>query len=121
MTQKFIRLTGISFYAIGLGLFLPAPAAALSPLTTEPWVRGGLATKTGPADVALMIAEAAAGYATAEQGDKADAALPAAGGAMTGALTLAANPVENMHAATKQYVDSQVGNILSALNAINGD
>ena len=33
------------------------------------------------------------------------------GDAMTGYLTLAANPVAGLHAATKQYVDSSIGNI----------
>lgn len=36
----------------------------------------------------------------------ADAALPKAGGTMEGALTLAADPTENLQAATKQYVDN---------------
>lgn len=40
----------------------------------------------------------------------AEAALPKSGGTMTGALTLAGNPTENLHAATKQYVDSKAGN-----------
>lgn len=34
--------------------------------------------------------------------------LPKAGGAMSGPLTLAANPTENLQAATKQYVDQSV-------------
>lgn len=37
---------------------------------------------------------------------KADAALPKAGGTMTGALTLAADPASALQAATKQYVDA---------------
>ena len=40
-------------------------------------------------------------------------ALPKAGGTMTGALTLNANPVNAMEAATKQYVDNLVGLILN--------
>lgn len=32
--------------------------------------------------------------------------LPLAGGTVTGAITLPANPTNNLHAATKQYVDS---------------
>lgn len=36
----------------------------------------------------------------------ANAALPKSGGTMTGALTLSGNPTSNLHAATKQYVDS---------------
>jgi len=34
--------------------------------------------------------------------------VPLSGGTMTGRLTLSANPTTNLHAATKQYVDSQV-------------
>ena len=36
----------------------------------------------------------------------ADAALPKAGGTMTGFITLHANPTSNFHPATKQYVDA---------------
>lgn len=35
--------------------------------------------------------------------------VPIAGGTMTGALTLAADPTQNMQAATKQYVDNNTG------------
>jgi hypothetical protein len=38
--------------------------------------------------------------------DVADAALPKAGGTMTGFITLSADPTSAMHAATKQYVDA---------------
>jgi len=34
--------------------------------------------------------------------------VPLSGGTMTGRLTLSANPTTNLHAATKQYVDSQI-------------
>ena len=34
--------------------------------------------------------------------------LPLSGGIMTGAITLPGNPTSNLHAATKQYVDSQI-------------
>ena len=40
---------------------------------------------------------------------RADAALERAGGTMTGDLTLAGPPTANLHAATKGYVDDQVG------------
>lgn len=40
--------------------------------------------------------------------DLANAALPKAGGTMTGALTLSGEPTSNLHAATKQYVDNKV-------------
>ena len=45
--------------------------------------------------------------------DKAAAALPMSGGTMTGALTLSDDPTENLQAATKQYVDNLIGNILN--------
>lgn len=34
--------------------------------------------------------------------------LPLSGGTMTGALTLSGDPTANLHAATKQYVDSKM-------------
>lgn len=46
-------------------------------------------------------------YATAAQGTKADNAMPKAGGAFTGAVTVQA-PSENMNPATKQYVDTAI-------------
>ena len=39
----------------------------------------------------------------------ADAALPKAGGTLTGALTLSGAPTNNLHAATKKYVDDNAG------------
>ena len=50
-------------------------------------------------------------YATATQGTKADNAMPKAGGAFTGAVTVQA-PTAEMNPATKQYVDT-------AINAVN--
>jgi len=44
--------------------------------------------------------------------DFAAGVLPRAGGTMTGALTLAANPTASLQAATKGYVDSQVATAL---------
>ena len=46
-------------------------------------------------------------YATEEQGTKADNAMPKAGGAFTGAVTVQA-PTAEMHPATKQYVDTAI-------------
>jgi hypothetical protein len=43
--------------------------------------------------------------------DLASGMLPLSGGTMTGALTLAGDPSEGADAATKQYVDDQVGSI----------
>ena len=41
--------------------------------------------------------------------DVADAALPLAGGTMTGDLTLSGEPTNDLHAATKKYVDANAG------------
>ena len=41
--------------------------------------------------------------------DVADAALPLAGGTMTGALTLSGEPTNDLHAASKKYVDANAG------------
>jgi hypothetical protein len=50
--------------------------------------------------------------------------LPLAGGTMSGPIVLAADPAAAMQAATKQYVDAQVGALVPAMNdnrIINGD
>lgn len=69
---------------------------------------------------------AAIGAATAEQGIKADAALPKSGGTMTGFITLHAAPTANMHPATKKYVDDKMiaagnGDMTKAVYDINDD
>lgn len=51
---------------------------------------------------------ASTAYATAAQGTKADNAMPKAGGAFTGAITVQA-PSADMNPATKQYVDTAIG------------
>lgn len=40
------------------------------------------------------------------------------GATMTGALTLASNPTDNLHAATKQYVDSNVEGVQTTLDEL---
>ncbi len=49
-------------------------------------------------------------YATAAQGTKADNAMPKAGGAFTGAVTVQA-PTAEMNPATKQYVDTAISTV----------
>lgn len=53
-------------------------------------------------------------------------ALPLSGGTMTGPITLSGNPTANLHAATKQYVDSQIaqsggGDMLKSVYDTDGD
>ena len=57
-------------------------------------------------------------YATAAQGTLADNAMPKSGGTFTGAVTLNADPTANLHAATKQYVDTQLTNGIAASDAM---
>ena len=53
--------------------------------------------------------DATARAAAAAAQAKADAALPKAGGTMTGKITLDGAPTSNLHAATKKYVDDNAG------------
>lgn len=71
------------------------------------------ATTSTPGIVALndtvgstSTTTAATANAVTNVSNVANAALPKAGGTMTGALTLAADPSTNLQAATKQYVDT---------------
>lgn len=50
-------------------------------------------------------------YATAAQGTKADNAMPKAGGAFTGAVTVLA-PTADMNPATKKYVDDAISGVV---------
>lgn len=83
-------------------------------------VDGGIAstsfygmTKLSNSTSSNSTAVAATSSAVKSAYDLANAALPKSGGAMTGALTLNADPTENLQAATKQYVDNLIGNILN--------
>jgi hypothetical protein len=71
---------------------------------------GALAAAPGTDYPTVASVTSAASVAAAAQ-STANAALPKAGGVMTGALTLAADPSSNLQAATKQYVDAAAGAI----------
>ena len=60
----------------------------------------------------------ASAYATAAQGAKADAAMPIAGGAFTGEVTLAADPTKDLGAATKKYVDNLIKTSIAGADAM---
>lgn len=70
-------------------------------------------TGTQPAGTITGLGSAAfansSAFATAVQGATADAAVPKAGGTMTGLLTLSGAPTAGLHAATKAYVDAAGG------------
>ena len=68
--------------------------------------RGGNKGDPGPA---ATNTDATARAAAAAAQTTADAALPKAGGTLTGALTLSGAPTANLHAATKKYVDDNAG------------
>lgn len=54
-------------------------------------------------------------YATSEQGRKADAAMPKSGGIFTGSIYLNDDPVNDLEAVTKRYVDSAINTKASAM------
>ena len=60
----------------------------------------------GVADLGTVLTDASK-FATSAQGTKADNAMPKAGGAFTGAVTVQA-PTAEMNPATKQYVDTAI-------------
>ena len=61
---------------------------------------------SGVVDLGTVLTNASA-FATSAQGTKADNAMPKAGGAFTGAVTVQA-PTAEMNPATKQYVDTAI-------------
>ena len=70
---------------------------------------GAYASLVGAPDLSGLGVDAAARAAAAAAQTTAAAALPKAGGTMTGALTLDGAPTSDLHAATKKYVDDNVG------------
>ena len=66
----------------------------------------GTVTGSGTIDLGTVLTNASE-FATSAQGTKADNAMPKAGGAFTGAVTVQA-PTAEMNPATKQYVDTAI-------------
>lgn len=65
-----------------------------------------IASSGGVVDIGTVLTDASK-FATSAQGTKADNAMPKAGGAFTGAVTVQA-PTAEMNPATKQYVDNVI-------------
>jgi hypothetical protein len=121
-------------------LLTPAPAPALSRLTTEPWVRGGLATKADVGVIATLVPlsqkGAVDGVATLDGEGKVPTTqlpampnvedyLPIAGGTMAGEINMGAQKITNLGApteggdgVTKEYVDGALDTALSGIEEI---
>lgn len=69
-------------------------------------VTKGTVTSSGTIDLGTVLTDESK-FATSAQGTKADNAMPKAGGAFTGAVTVQA-PTAEMNPATKQYVDTVI-------------
>ena len=84
------------------------PTASLNPATKG---------YTDAADATLTTAVATAQSTADTANTTANAALPKAGGTMTGALTLNGAPSASLHATTKAYVDAADGSVSTAASA----
>lgn len=73
---------------------------------TDVKMNGTSKVTNGVADLGTVLTDASK-FATSAQGTKADNAMPKAGGAFTGAVTVQA-PTAEMNPATKQYVDTAI-------------
>lgn len=73
-------------------------------------IAGQSVSVAGLGDAAYTNASA---YATATQGTLADNAMPKSGGTFTGSVILNGAPVNNLEAATKAYVDTEISNALT--------
>lgn len=67
----------------------------------------------------VLTSDAFVGYRCVNSTDSTK--LPLAGGTMTGAITLAGAPTANLHAATKQYVDTAVSGVGSKWTDASGN
>jgi hypothetical protein len=129
----------IAFFLAFVNFFnYSMPASALSPLTTEPWVRGGLATKADVSVIATLVPLSQKGAADGVASLGADGKVPEAqlpampngedyllksGGTMTGAINMGAQKITNLGAptettdgVTKKYVDDIVAQSAGGLN-----
>jgi hypothetical protein len=90
------------------------PAADLQAATKQ-YVDGKIASIPPPASPVDQTARDAAAAAQTT----ADAALPLAGGTMTGAVTLAGQPTDALHAVPKNYADNIDTNLRNEIGVVN--
>ena len=76
---------------------------------TDVKMNGTSKVTNGVADLGTVLTDESK-FATSAQGTKADNAMPKAGGAFTGAVTVQA-PTAEMNPATKQYVDTAINTV----------
>lgn len=130
--------TGVSGLGTGVATFLATPSSAnLAAAVTGETGSGALVFATSPTLVTpvlgaasatsltlstdLAIADGGTGASTASAALAALGGLPLAGGTMTGAITLAADPASAMQPATKQYVDAMASyTLLGTLATTSG-
>ncbi len=125
----YIRVAAASEFTLGSALFAAASNSAVTVDGVRFWTLadGSLRIGSASADKAVVIwkvddlgalrtalqnaglADATARAAAASAQAKADAALPKAGGTMAGKIVLDGAPTEDLHPATKKYVDDNPG------------
>ena len=138
----YIRVAAASEFTLGSALFAAASSSAVTVDGVRFWslADGSLRIGSTSADKAVVIwkvddvgalrtalqnaglADATARAAAAAQA-KADAALPKAGGTMTGKIVLDGAPTADLHPATKKYVDDNAGgddHIIEPLEPLDG-
>lgn len=97
------------------------PTVALHPVTKQYADTADAANATAAASAQTTATSAGSTATTANT--TASAALPRAGGTMTGALVLAADPTAALHPATKQYADTmlpKVGGTMTGAVVLSG-
>lgn len=103
-----------------------APTAATSAANKKYVDDTKSALETSIADV-KKTAEKGVSDAAAVASDLADTKedvakkMPIAGGTFTGMVTLSGDPTEDLHAATKQYVDTKVSGVTTDLTSVKSD
>jgi hypothetical protein len=86
-------------------------SAAVASLTTALNTKQDAATAATDTEMASAVATANAAIATAQA--TADAALPKSGGTMTGDIVLKGDPTQNLHPASKQFLEARIAALIN--------